>query len=85
LKVGIRGFYDIARVWADSDDSTADYWHYGYGGGFYITPFREQFSFNISAGSSKEEPLLIAISIGSFSSSPRNVRSMDLFGNFTDM
>ena len=66
LKVGIRGFYDIARVWADSDDRTADYWHYGYGGGFYVTPFREQFSFNISAGSSKEEPLLIAISVGSF-------------------
>jgi hypothetical protein len=66
LKVGIRGFYDIARVWADSDDSAADYWHYGYGGGFYVTPFREQFSFNITAGTSKEESLIIAISIGSF-------------------
>lgn len=66
LKVGIRGFYDIARAWADSDDNTADYWHYGYGGGVYITPFREQFSFNISAGSSKEESLLLQISIGSF-------------------
>ncbi|MEJ1237996.1 BamA/TamA family outer membrane protein [Chryseolinea sp. T2] len=44
LKVGLRAFYDIARVWADSDDSSADIWHYGYGGGFYITPFREQLS-----------------------------------------
>ena len=66
LRVGIRGFYDIGRVWADSDESSADYWHYGYGGGFYVTPFREQFSFNISASSSKEESLLIAISVGSF-------------------
>ena len=66
LKVGIRGFYDIGRVWADSDDSAANYWHYGYGGGFYVTPFRENFSFNISASSSTEESLLLAISVGSF-------------------
>ncbi|MGC3945275.1 MAG: hypothetical protein QM762_12315 [Chryseolinea sp.] len=66
LKVGLRGFYDLARVWADSDDSSADIWHYGYGGGFYITPFREQLSFNVTAGHSKEESLLIAVSVGSF-------------------
>ena len=66
LKVGIRAFYDIGRVWADTDDDDANYWHYGYGGGFYITPFREQLSFNVTAGMSKEEPLLIAISVGSF-------------------
>lgn len=66
LKVGVRGFYDIARVWADSDDSSADTWHYGYGGGFYLTPFREKLSFNVTAGHSKEESLLIAISVGSF-------------------
>ena len=51
---------------ADTDDDDANYWHYGYGGGFYITPFREQLSFNVTAGMSKEEPLLIAISVGSF-------------------
>ncbi|HTF20638.1 MAG TPA: BamA/TamA family outer membrane protein [Chryseolinea sp.] len=66
LKIGVRGFYDIGRVWADSDAEGDDLWHYGYGGGFYVTPFREQFSFNISAGSSKEESLILAISIGSF-------------------
>ncbi|HTE30486.1 MAG TPA: BamA/TamA family outer membrane protein, partial [Chryseolinea sp.] len=66
LKIGIRGFYDLGKVWADSDDETADYWHYGYGGGFYVTPFREQFSFNISAGRSKEESMLLMISVGSF-------------------
>ncbi|MEO6287792.1 MAG: BamA/TamA family outer membrane protein [Dyadobacter sp.] len=66
LKIGIRGFYDVGRVWADTDPSSANYWHQGYGGGFYITPFREQFAFNISAGTSKEESLLLMISIGSF-------------------
>lgn len=66
LKIGIRGFYDVGRVWADTDPAGAKYWHQGYGGGFYITPFREQFAFNITAGSSKEESLLLAISVGSF-------------------
>lgn len=66
LKIGVRGFYDVGRVWADSDPSSAHYWHQGYGGGFYVTPFREQFAFNVSAGTSKEESLLLMISIGSF-------------------
>lgn len=66
LKIGIRGFYDLGRVWAESDASSANYWHQGYGAGFYITPFREQFAFNISAGTSKEESLLLMISVGSF-------------------
>ncbi|WP_229212549.1 BamA/TamA family outer membrane protein [Dyadobacter soli] len=66
LKMGVRAFYDVGRVWAKNDPGSADYWHQGYGGGFYITPFREQFAFNISAGTSKEESLLLMISIGSF-------------------
>lgn len=66
LKMGIRAFYDLGRVWAKEEKNNANYWHQGYGGGFYITPFREQFAFNISAGSSKEESLLLMISVGSF-------------------
>ncbi|MCF0069036.1 outer membrane protein assembly factor [Dyadobacter sp. CY261] len=66
LKMGVRAFYDVGRVWAKNDPDNADYWHQGYGGGFYITPFREQFAFNISAGTSREESLLLMISIGSF-------------------
>lgn len=66
LKMGVRAFYDVGRVWAKNDPDNANYWHQGYGGGFYITPFREQFAFNISAGTSKEESLLLMISIGSF-------------------
>jgi hypothetical protein len=66
LKMGVRAFYDVGRVWARNDPDNANYWHQGYGGGFYITPFREQFAFNISAGTSREESLLLMISIGSF-------------------
>ena len=66
LKMGVRAFFDTGRVWADSDDSTADLWHYGYGGGFYIAPFREQFAFNVILSSSKEESAMLAISVGAF-------------------
>jgi hypothetical protein len=66
LKIGVRGFYDIGQVWSDGANHAAKYWHKGYGGGFYMTPFREQFAFNVSAGSSKEESLLLMISVGSF-------------------
>ncbi|MCF0049062.1 outer membrane protein assembly factor [Dyadobacter sp. LJ53] len=66
LKIGVRGFYDIGQVWSAGEKDAAKYWHKGYGGGFYITPFREQFAFNISAGSSREEPLLLTVSVGSF-------------------
>lgn len=66
LKIGIRGFYDVGRVWADGEPAAGEYWHQGYGAGFYVTPFREQFAFNISAGTSKEESILLMISIGSF-------------------
>ena len=66
LKIGVRGFYDIGRVWADTDNADADYWHYGYGAGFYVTPFQERFSFNFSAGRSNEESLLLMVSIGAF-------------------
>ena len=66
LKMGVRAFFDTGRVWADNDDSTANLWHYGYGGGFYVAPFREQFAFNVILSSSKEESLLLAISLGAF-------------------
>jgi len=66
LKVGVRGFYDLGQVWSDERAGNSKYWHKGYGAGFYITPFREQFAFNLSVGSSKEESLLLMISVGSF-------------------
>ncbi|MBA4057179.1 MAG: hypothetical protein C0490_20875, partial [Marivirga sp.] len=66
LKIGLRTFYDVGRVWADSDDNSANLWHYGYGGGFYLAPFREQFAFNVIVSTSKEESLLLAISFGAF-------------------
>ncbi|HEY9044608.1 MAG TPA: BamA/TamA family outer membrane protein [Ohtaekwangia sp.] len=64
VKIGIRTFYDVGRVWADGDAKSADYWHEGYGAGFYVTPFTNQFSFNVNVGTSKEESLLLMFGIG---------------------
>lgn len=36
--LGVLFFYDTGRVWLDGEDS--DTWHKGYGGGFWISPFR---------------------------------------------
>ncbi len=66
VKVGVRAFYDMGRVWVDSDPEEANYWHQGYGGGFYMAPFTNQFSINVSFGSSKEEQFLFMFGIGGF-------------------
>lgn len=34
--VGVLGFFDEGRVWADGENSNT--WHYGYGGGIWISP-----------------------------------------------
>lgn len=36
-ELGVLGFYDIGRVWAD--DETSRLWHQGYGAGVWATPF----------------------------------------------
>lgn len=38
-ELGVFGFYDIGRVWAD--DESSNRWHQGYGGGLWYTPFYE--------------------------------------------
>jgi hypothetical protein len=37
--LGIIGFHDIGRVWADGESS--DTWHKGYGGGIWLAPFNK--------------------------------------------
>jgi outer membrane protein assembly factor BamA len=43
--LGIKGFYDIGRVWLKGEDSKI--WHSAYGGGIYFIPFN---MFMVSAG-----------------------------------
>lgn len=51
-KAGLVAFYDIGRVWQSGENS--DLWHYGYGGGFIISPFNKV-SLAVMMGWSKNE------------------------------
>ncbi len=47
--LGLLGFYDTGRIWAENDNSNK--WLHGYGGGFWISPLRRlvlTFSFAVS-------------------------------------
>lgn len=59
-ELGILGFSDYGRVWADDEDSGL--WHHGYGGGLWMTPFNMSV-FTASIGAS-EEGTLLDLSIG---------------------
>ena len=54
-EVGVLGFFDHGRVWADAEDS--ERWHAGYGGGVWVIPFGGVI-FNATYGVSREGPLL---------------------------
>lgn len=53
-KVGINGFYDVGRVWTDSESSSV--WHQGYGGGIWLNIF-DSFLVNGGIGFSEEGSL----------------------------
>jgi hypothetical protein len=65
MKIGIKAFYDLGRVYTDRDIGIDDGGtHSGYGFGFYLVPLKQSFAINVSAGFSEEESGLILIGIG---------------------
>jgi outer membrane protein assembly factor BamA len=50
--LGIFGFYDTGRIWADTDDS--DNWLSGYGGGIWFSPLRRMV-LTVTYAASKED------------------------------
>jgi hypothetical protein len=53
--LGIFGFYDTGRLWADDEDVPgSNDWVSGYGGGFWISPLRRMV-FTITLATSKED------------------------------
>ena len=60
--IGVIGFTDTGRVWADGEDS--DTWHQGYGGAVYLSPVNENFNLTFSVATSKEEDLLFEFTFG---------------------
>lgn len=64
FKAGIRGFYDMGRVWADTDLASAEYWHQGYGAGVYVAPFANRLALEVNTGFSDEEDWLLNFKVG---------------------
>ena len=62
LGYGLRAFVDTGRVFESGESSET--WHTGYGFGFYLVPFEESFSINITIAFSEEESALILFSVG---------------------
>lgn len=54
-ELGILGFCDAGRVWAENEDS--DKWHRGYGAGFWLSPF-EMTIFTATYNWSREDKML---------------------------
>ena len=62
MKMGIKGFYDVGRVYSDYDINNQ--WHNGYGAGFYWLFLDEQFTINLSIARSEEEKNFMMFSLG---------------------
>jgi hypothetical protein len=62
VRIGIKGFYDVGRVFYDGEVS--DKWHMGYGGGIYVVPYLKQITLVTTLGFSEEESLFFRFSIG---------------------
>ncbi len=53
VKFGVRGFYDLGRVYIE--DEKSDQFHAGYGGGIYLIPLEKSYSLGLNMGFSEEE------------------------------
>ncbi|MEO5563121.1 MAG: BamA/TamA family outer membrane protein [Chitinophagaceae bacterium] len=57
--LGILGFYDTGRVWADNDNTNK--WLSGYGGGFWISPLKRMVLTATYAMSEEDKIILIGL------------------------
>ncbi|GJM36140.1 MAG: hypothetical protein DHS20C18_51410 [Saprospiraceae bacterium] len=63
IKIGIKAFYDRARVFSD-DKEESNEWRNGYGFGLYIVPLNESLTLALTFGFSDEESVYPVFSIG---------------------
>ncbi|HEU0064756.1 MAG TPA: hypothetical protein VFQ58_06985, partial [Flavisolibacter sp.] len=56
--IGLLGFNDVGRVWAEGEHSTV--WHNGYGGGVWLAPLNKFVVSGVVSFSNEEKPLGIA-------------------------
>lgn len=62
FRYGLLTFYDQGKVWYKGEATGG--WHHGYGGGFYISPFAERFTFSVLLQHSREENILFQFGAG---------------------
>jgi outer membrane protein assembly factor BamA len=62
IKFGVRGFYDIGRVYVRDESSTK--FHSGYGGGIFLVPLEQSFSLGLNMAFSEEENGLFIFELG---------------------
>lgn len=62
FRYGLISFYDQGKVWYQGESVGS--WHRGYGGGFYIAPFAERFTFSTLLQHSREEKYLLQFGAG---------------------
>ena len=61
VKFGMKLFFDTGRVFSDQDKLRGS-WHTGYGMGFYMIPFSQDYTLSIAVGFSDEEEIYPIIS-----------------------
>ena len=61
-KVGLLGYFNTGRVFQSGESSKK--WHNGFGGGLFLVPIREEFTFHTIVSFSEEESFLFEIGLG---------------------
>jgi len=62
IRFGVFGLYDSGRVWIDDETSTT--WHASYGGGFYIVPYTESISLNVTFAKNDKDGSIFSFGLG---------------------
>ncbi len=64
FEFGLKFFFDAGKTYLNNEELTDSDWSFGYGGGFYLVPYKERLTINLTAGFSEEESLLIQFKLG---------------------
>jgi hypothetical protein len=62
VRFGLKGYFDTGRVFSPGENSTT--WHYGFGGGIFLIPYKERLALSATVGSSVEESFFLKFSLG---------------------
>jgi hypothetical protein len=61
---GLKFFADAGKIIIDDEELEDSEWKFGYGAGFYLVPYKERLTLNLTLGFSEEESLLVQFKFG---------------------